>query len=310
MTHAGPVAPASVSLRCGSISIDEVLKGVRRGWKRARREGAPQGGPEVPDHRRGVRRRLRRSTARRCRARRVRPVADRPRHDQLDRHRRGDRRCPAWSPSTPQPISSCSRTPSAFNPAVARTLLASGKVRWVGEPMAVVLAETYEQATDAAQAIYADIEPLPALIDVEQALASDVLHLPRRRQQRRVRLGRDGRQAPTPARSSSRAARSSSTSGSSTSACAPCPLEPRGGAAVWHDGRLLVWISTQHAQGALAPIAGVAGRRAGPGPDHDARRRRWIRRQDRLLLRGAAARLAGAAAPVDRCGSRRPAASR
>ena len=37
--------------------------------------------------------------------------------------------------------------PSSFNPAVARTLLASDKVRWVGEPIAAIVAETYEQAT-------------------------------------------------------------------------------------------------------------------------------------------------------------------
>ena len=63
--------------------------------------------------------------------------------------------------------------PSAFNPRVARTLLASDKVRWVGEPIAAIVAETYEQATDAAQTVVADIDPLPVLIDLEQSLASD-----------------------------------------------------------------------------------------------------------------------------------------
>mgnify|MGYP001481684970 CR=1 FL=1 len=57
--------------------------------------------------------------------------------------------------------------PSPFNPGVARTLLASDKVRWVGEPLAAVVAETYAEAVDAAQTIIADIEPLPALIDME-----------------------------------------------------------------------------------------------------------------------------------------------
>ena len=56
---------------------------------------------------------------------------------------------------------------------MARTLLASGKVRWVGEPIAAILAETYEQATDAAQAVVADIDPLPTLIDLEEALTSE-----------------------------------------------------------------------------------------------------------------------------------------
>ncbi|MFT4659506.1 MAG: carbon-monoxide dehydrogenase large subunit, partial [Ilumatobacter sp.] len=46
--------------------------------------------------------------------------------------------------------------PSPFNPAAARTLLASDKVRHVGEPLAVVVAETLQQATDAAEMIFAD----------------------------------------------------------------------------------------------------------------------------------------------------------
>ena len=36
---------------------------------------------------------------------------------------------------------------------------------------------------------------------------------------------------------------------------APCPLEPRSAAAAWVDGRLYVWMSTQHAQGARDLIA-------------------------------------------------------
>ena len=149
-------------------------------------------------------------------------------------------------------------TPSAFNPAVARTLLASGKVRWVGEPLAAVLAETYEQATDAAQTIYADIDSLPALIDIEQALASDLL------------IYED---AGSNAVFDSTALGGSPNSGPEyfegcevvvterviNQRVAPCPLESRAGAAVWDDERLLVWLSTQHAQGALAPIAGVCG---------------------------------------------------
>ena len=84
--------------------------------------------------------------------------------------------------------------PSPFNPGVARTLLASGKVRWVGEPIAAIVAETYEQAFDAAQAVFADIDALPALIDMEESLASDLLHLRGCRQQRHVRLELHGRQ--------------------------------------------------------------------------------------------------------------------
>ena len=41
--------------------------------------------------------------------------------------------------------------PSPFNPMVARTLLASDKVRYVGEPVAAVVAETRAQGDDAAE---------------------------------------------------------------------------------------------------------------------------------------------------------------
>ena len=46
-----------------------------------------------------------------------------------------------------------SRSPSPFNPTVARTLLASDQVRYVGEPIAAVVAETRAQAIDAAEAV-------------------------------------------------------------------------------------------------------------------------------------------------------------
>jgi aerobic carbon-monoxide dehydrogenase large subunit len=44
-----------------------------------------------------------------------------------------------------------------------RRSLASGKVRFVGDPVAFVVAETYRQAKDAGEAIELDIEPLPAV---------------------------------------------------------------------------------------------------------------------------------------------------
>ncbi|MFP7571619.1 xanthine dehydrogenase family protein molybdopterin-binding subunit [Marivita sp. S2033] len=49
-------------------------------------------------------------------------------------------------------------------------VLAQGKVRHVGDPYAAVVAETLEQARDAAEAIVADIEDLPAVVDMKAAL--------------------------------------------------------------------------------------------------------------------------------------------
>jgi carbon-monoxide dehydrogenase large subunit len=50
-------------------------------------------------------------------------------------------------------------------------VLAEGKVRHVGDPICAVVAETYEQARDAAEAIVLDIDELPAVLDMKAALA-------------------------------------------------------------------------------------------------------------------------------------------
>lgn len=148
--------------------------------------------------------------------------------------------------------------PSNFNPAVARTLLASGKVRWVGEPIAAIIAETYEQATDAAQAVVADIDPLPALIDLEQALASDT-HVYEAAGGNAVFDSVFMGGTPNSGPEFFEGCEVVVNERVMNQRVAPCPLEPRGAAAAWVDGRLHVWLSTQHAQGARDPIAKTAG---------------------------------------------------
>ncbi|MXY11851.1 MAG: xanthine dehydrogenase family protein molybdopterin-binding subunit [Acidimicrobiaceae bacterium] len=54
-------------------------------------------------------------------------------------------------------------------------VLAEGKVRYYGEPVAVVVAETPHEAADAAALVWVDYDDLPALTDSAGALASDVL---------------------------------------------------------------------------------------------------------------------------------------
>src|SRR5262245_1655482 len=48
-------------------------------------------------------------------------------------------------------------------------ILATDSVKWTGEGVAAVVAETPEQATDALDAIEVDYEPLPAVVDAEAA---------------------------------------------------------------------------------------------------------------------------------------------
>ncbi len=53
-----------------------------------------------------------------------------------------------------------------------RQLLADGEVRFVGEPVAMVVAESPEQARDAAEAILVEYADLPAISDPEAAVAA------------------------------------------------------------------------------------------------------------------------------------------
>lgn len=57
---------------------------------------------------------------------------------------------------------------------VPRPLLASGKVRFVGEQVAIVVAETLGQAKDAAETLYAETDDLPAKVDM--APGGEVIH--------------------------------------------------------------------------------------------------------------------------------------
>jgi carbon-monoxide dehydrogenase large subunit len=57
-----------------------------------------------------------------------------------------------------------------FSEALNRPPLAIGKVRLVGDIVAVVVADSREQAADAAEAVVVDYEPLPVVTDMEAAL--------------------------------------------------------------------------------------------------------------------------------------------
>ncbi|HEU5082316.1 MAG TPA: xanthine dehydrogenase family protein molybdopterin-binding subunit [Acidimicrobiales bacterium] len=58
---------------------------------------------------------------------------------------------------------------------VSQPLLARDVVRFVGEPLAVVVAETKAQAVDAAEAVWADVEPLDAIVDPEAAARDELV---------------------------------------------------------------------------------------------------------------------------------------
>ena len=55
-------------------------------------------------------------------------------------------------------------------PKPVQMALATGKVRYVGEPVAFVVAETVQQAKDAAEAVMLDIDSLPTVLTAEEAV--------------------------------------------------------------------------------------------------------------------------------------------
>jgi carbon-monoxide dehydrogenase large subunit len=57
----------------------------------------------------------------------------------------------------------------------ARPLIASEKVRFAGDIVAVVLAETREASVDAAELVDVEYEPLPAVTDLEEAARDEIL---------------------------------------------------------------------------------------------------------------------------------------
>ena len=144
-----------------------------------------------------------------------------------------------------------------ISPQMSQPLLAREVVRYVGEPVAVVVTEGRYQGEDAADLVDVDYDPLPAVVDMTEASRPESAVL-------------------FPAVGSNVAA----TFGDPTAlkadlfdGCevvvsrtilnqrvAPAPMETRAAAAAWDsDGRLTAWIPNQGAQGTRAGLAGMLG---------------------------------------------------
>ena len=148
---------------------------------------------------------------------------------------------------------------SPFNPMVARTLLASDKVRYVGEPVVAIVAETAAQATDAAEMVIVDIDFLPTLVDIEAAASSETLIYEGAGSNVVFDTSAIGMPDNTAAGDYFADCEVTVTGRFVNQRVAPCPLEVRGSAATWVDGRLYQWLSTQHAQGTKASFAAANG---------------------------------------------------
>ena len=129
---------------------------------------------------------------------------------------------------------------AALNTAMVRPWLASDTVRYVGEPIVAIVTEERYQGEDAAELVFVDYEPLPPVIDMEDALEGA------------VKLFSDAES--NVAFNIHKGKREADFSGCDVvvrerivnQRVAPCPLEVRAAASTWDaDGRIVHWASTQ-----------------------------------------------------------------
>ena len=140
-----------------------------------------------------------------------------------------------------------------LNPLMARPVLATDRVRFVGEPVAAVLTERPEQGADAIEAVWVDYEPLPVVIDPEHSAEDAVVLHPAMGTNLALELDFghdenlfDGCEVVVGERLVNQR-------------LAACPLEVRGAAAAWPDGRCTLWVSTQHAHGVRDALVELYG---------------------------------------------------
>ena len=146
-------------------------------------------------------------------------------------------------------------------PNLNRPALAKGKVRFVGDIIAMIVAETQTQAADAAEQVWADIEPIDVVIDIESAAAAPpifddaesnvcfVTNFP---------LGEDG--APIDIDPLEGADHVASVK-MLTQRLAGAPIEPNGAVAIPNEpaGGLTLWCSNQGPHSLQEPMAQLLG---------------------------------------------------
>ncbi len=132
-------------------------------------------------------------------------------------------------------------------------LLAIDKVRYVGEPVALVLTDDRYQGEDAAELVSVDYEHLPAVVGFDGALGGDSLLFPDAGTNVAVTTGDlDGEAA-------FEGCEVVVEQVITNQRLAPVPMEGRAVAAEWADGKLTVWLSTQNAQISRFVMAGALG---------------------------------------------------
>ena len=139
------------------------------------------------------------------------------------------------------------------HPAFSRPLFAKERVRQVGDIVAAVVAETREQAADAAEMIFVDYDELPVVIDMEAAAAPDAeLLFP---------------EAETNVCFHTEMGEGSAVEGADkvvelkieSQRLAGVPIEPNGTLAIPCEDSMMVWTPSQNPQAIAGPLSQLVG---------------------------------------------------
>ena len=157
------------------------------------------------------------------------------------------------APPPPDSGEGPSEAPAPIGGVWSEPLLAVNTVRYVGEPVAVVITDSRYQGEDAANLVSVDYDPLPAVVGPAAAVADETLLFPA-------------------AGTNIMATHPVPTDDAPFEACevvveqdiinqrvACLPMEGRATAASFADGKLTVWHSSQNAQLCRFIVAGVLG---------------------------------------------------
>ena len=146
--------------------------------------------------------------------------------------------------------------PGMINAQMGQSLLATDTVRYVGEPLAVVVTENRYQGEDAADLVDVDYEVLPAVVDMAEAESSPTVLFPAAGTNVAASFGdRSALKADLFDGCDVVVSRTIVNQ-----RVAPAPMETRAAAASWdEDGKLTAWIPNQGAQGTRGALAGMLG---------------------------------------------------
>ena len=140
-----------------------------------------------------------------------------------------------------------------LNQDMVRPWLASDVVRYVGEPIAIIVSEDRASGVDAAELVFTDLDPLPVVVDSEESVKNE--HLLHEAAGTNISFEIPPRR-PADFESCEVVVRQRIVN----QRVAPCPLEVRAAAALWTDeGRLTHWASTQGPHSVRDALAKVYG---------------------------------------------------